>query len=153
MIAHFKTQFDYDSHTNLAMLDTMITAGMDTGKAAGLMAHMLAAQQIWLLRCKNHPIATGPQWPDWTAEEMIDITGKNHQDWIDYLDTLQDDDLDKTITYKNLHGDTFTSVIRDVLTHVINHGTHHRGQTGYQLKFNGVAQLPVTDYIFYIRGL
>jgi uncharacterized damage-inducible protein DinB len=153
MIAYFKTLFDYDSHTNLAILDTMIASGMGTGKAAGLMAHMLAAQQVWLLRCKNHPLPTGPLWPDWSAEEMIEITGKNHQDWIDYLNELQDNDVDDTITYKNLRGDTFTSVIRDVLMHVINHGTHHRAQAGYQLKFAGVEQLPVTDYIFYTRGL
>jgi uncharacterized damage-inducible protein DinB len=68
-----------------------------------------------------------------------------------YLDGLQPDDFEKIISYKNSRGDAFENRLSDILAHVINHGTHHRAQIGQQLKSGGLENLPITDYIFYIR--
>jgi len=60
-------------------------------------------------------------------------------------------DFEKNIYYKNLKGIAYKNKLADILAHVINHGTHHRAQAGQQLKFAGFENLPITDYIFYVR--
>jgi uncharacterized damage-inducible protein DinB len=100
---------------------------------------------------QNEP-APSPQWPDWPIEELRAVAIQNHSEWLEYLNTLTDTDLDTTLTYQTFRGDTYTDTLKDIFAHVINHGTHHRGQVGVLLKQAG-ADLPPTDYIFYVRGL
>jgi uncharacterized damage-inducible protein DinB len=154
MISYFKTLFDYDRYTNLLMVDQLLAAGIATGQPVVLMGHLLGAQQTWLKRCSHHPTPSGPIWPeDWRTEDLKVVIEQNHQAWITHLDNLQQSDIDAMISYQNLRGDSFSEPQRDILTHVINHGTHHRAQIGFLLKSTGLQALPPTDYIFYIRGL
>lgn len=151
MIAYFKDLFKYDRHATLLIIDAMLNAGT-SGKAVVTMAHMLAAQQTWLKRCNHHPLPTGPLWPeDWPLEGLKAIVEQNHTEWMAYLDTLQDSDVGNIISYQNTKGMSFNDALRDILAHVINHGTHHRAQVGMMLKAAGIEPLPVTDYIFYVR--
>lgn len=147
---HFIRLFNYDRHANLLILDTINKAGY-AEKPIQLMAHTLAAQQIWLSRCKGLPAPGIVLWPDWPADTFADIINKNHQQWIAYLNGLAPADFDNAISYKTLKGEGFENKLCDILAHVINHGTHHRAQAGQHLLSNGVDKLPVTDYIFYLR--
>ncbi|QKJ30017.1 DinB family protein [Mucilaginibacter mali] len=154
MISYFKTLFNYDRHTNLLMVDQILAAGISFGQPVVLMGHLLGAQQTWLKRVTNSPIPSGPIWPeDWPAESLKEIIEQNHKAWITHLDSLQEGDIDTIIHYQNLRGDSFSEPHRDIIAHVVNHGTHHRAQIGFLLKSAGVATLPPTDYIFYVRGL
>jgi uncharacterized damage-inducible protein DinB len=63
---------------------------------------------------------------------------------------LNDNDFERLISYKSLRGDAFENKLIDILGHVINHSTHHRAQAGQYLKIAG-TDLPITDYIFYLR--
>jgi uncharacterized damage-inducible protein DinB len=147
---HFIGLFNYDRYANLLIAETIIKAN-NKGKAVQLMAHLLAAQQIWLHRCKGEPAINGSLWPDWKADTFEQLINENHRGWINFLDYLSPDDFEKLVSYKSLKGDPFENKLIDILTHVINHGTHHRAQAGQQLKFDGIDTLPVTDYIFYLR--
>lgn len=151
MKPYFTRLFDYDLHTNLALIDSIIASNI-TGKAVELMAHLLVAQQIWLKRCLLDPTAGDAQWPDWPAAGLKAIAKQNHADWLSFLNKLSADDFNGTITYQNSKGHIFNNTLSDILAHLINHGTHHRAQAGQYLKQVGV-QLPNTDYIFYMRQL
>ena len=48
-------------------------------------------------------------------------------------------------------GAPYEDKLLGILSHVINHGTHHRAQMGQQLLFAGATELPPTDLIFYLR--
>ena len=147
---YFIRLFNYDRYANLLMSETIIKAG-NPEKPVQLMAHLLLAQQIWLNRCKNEPVIGGVLWPEWKADTFGQMINDNHRRWIKLLDYSDPDDFDKIISYKSLKGDNFENKLVDVLGHVINHGTHHRARAGQQLKLAGVENLPITDYIFYIR--
>ncbi|MDB5109728.1 MAG: hypothetical protein JWR67_842 [Mucilaginibacter sp.] len=150
MKTYFTQLFDYDRFANLLILETILTAN-EPQKPVQLMAHLLTAQQVWLSRCKCEPAIAVALWPDWPSDQLGQMINNNHRAWIDYMNTLNEDDFDKLISYKNLQGIPFENKLVDMLTQVINHGTHHRAQAGQQLKFAGVEKLPITDYIFYIR--
>lgn len=148
MKTHFITLFKYDRYASQLIIDT-INKTENNSTAIRLVAHLLAAQQVWLGRCKNQAAAF-ELWPDWKAEQLEPIMNENHQLWINFLEYLSPDDFENTISYKNSRGDAFENKLSDILAHVINHGTHHRAQAGQYLKSGGL-QLPNTDYIGYLR--
>jgi len=115
------------------------------------MAHLLAAQQIWLKRCKHLPAPGGALWPDWPATEFKAMIESNYAAWISFLEQADDADFGKLIVYQNSKGESFENSLTDILAHLINHGTHHRAQIGQQLKLSGLEKLPASDYIFYLR--
>lgn len=151
MKPYFIRLFDYDLHTNLQFIDKIMVSGIN-GEPVKLMAHLLAAQQIWLGRCLLDPTPQEAQWPDWPAENLKTIARQNHSEWLSLLADKSAGDFDGLITYKNSKGQAFTNTLTDILAHLINHGTHHRAQVGIYLKQAGL-QLTPTDYIFYIRQL
>ena len=150
MKTYFLKLFNYDQLANKAILQIITDAG-EPKQVVKLMAHLLAAQQIWLNRCKGLPAIGGALWPDWKADTFEKLINDNHAAWVDYINGLSEADFQKIIPYKNSKGDSYENQLEDVLAHLINHGTHHRAQIGQQLKFAGVENLPITDYIFYIR--
>ena len=150
MKKHFLKLFNYDQFANKAILKSIIDAG-EPEPAVKPMAHLLAVQQIWLNRCKGLPVIGDALWSERKADTFEKSIDDNHSAWVDYINGLNEEDFQEILPYKNLKGDSFEDRLEDILMHVINHGTHHRAQSGQQLKFAGVGNLPITDYIFYIR--
>ncbi|MGN6397490.1 MAG: DinB family protein [Mucilaginibacter sp.] len=145
--------FNYDGFANEAILEALLKSSQ-TKKAVRLMAHLLAAQQIWYSRCSGSATFAGPLWQDdGNINAFASTIKKNNADWLSYLDTLTDAEFDKIVKYNNLKGDPFENKLSDILLHVINHGTHHRAQIGQQLKFAAAETLPVTDYIAFCRQI
>jgi len=118
-----------------------------------LMAHLLTAQQIWLHRCVGLPPVAGTLWIG--EDKNIEIPGEwitdNHKAWSAYINSLEDADFEGIIAYKNLSGVGYSNLLMDICTHVINHGTHHRAQIGQVLKTAGTENLPLTDFIAFVR--
>jgi uncharacterized damage-inducible protein DinB len=147
---YFLKLIDYDHHTNQTLVQLIIEAG-EPGKTVKLMAHMLAAQQVWFNRCNYLPAPGGALWPDGNADTFEQTINDNHATWVEFLSGLDDSAFENIVYYKNLRGDSFENKLEDIMAHLINHGTHHRAQIGQELKQAGVEKLPITDYIFYIR--
>jgi len=152
MKAYFTKMFNYDRFENESILKTIIQA-KNSGSASKLMAHLLAAQQIWLSRCKGLTLTDFALWPDRSTNELQDMIENNSTGWLEYLGDLSPQDFEKEIAYHDTKGNLHQNKLVDILAHVINHGTHHRAQAGQELKHAGDVQLPTTDYIFYVRQL
>jgi uncharacterized damage-inducible protein DinB len=148
---HFLKLFRYDYYANLQILNAIFAANQPQS-AVRLMAHLLGAQQIWLSRCTEIPLLNHTIWPDWQAILFRDIIENNYKAITSYLSDRNDNDFAKKITYYNSKGDKFTNTLTDILTQVTNHGTHHRAQIGLLLKEAGLTQLPIIDYIFFMRS-
>ena len=151
---YFITLFNYDKLANQLILKAITETG-NPEKPVQLMAHLLAAQQVWLNRCLGLPPAVVELWTALGAEheDFALRLNCNHEAWIKYLNSLNNDDFEKIISYKNTKGDSFDDQLQNILAHVINHGTHHRAQIGQLLKFAGLETLPNTDFIAYLRML
>lgn len=149
MKAYFTRLFNYDQQTSLLIVKTIFEVSSPE-KPVQLMAHLLAAQQIWLGRCKSE-IANVALWPDWKADVFEAIIQQNHQQWRNFINDLEELEFNKIVPYQNLKGVNYTNNLSDIITHVINHGTHHRAQIGQHLKLAGIEKLPMTDYIAFVR--
>ncbi len=150
MKEHFLRLFDYDQ-----MANTLIFAALrdtppgETDRAQVLMEHLLTASKSWLIRCEGKSSAGIDLWPRAEWGEMGTLINENAKGWKAFLE--KETDFGRRLTYQNQSGKDFSNVLADALTHVINHGTHHRAQIGQLLKIAGVEHLPVTDYIAFLR--
>lgn len=119
-----------------------------------LMGHLLAAEQAWLERCKLLPPSMPNTWPEnVTIEQCKKQVSERYEAWVTFLNEIEEEDLNKIIPYHSFTGDYFENQVGDIVTQVLNHGTHTRAQIGQQLKLAGVKTLPVTDYSYYLRVL
>ncbi len=67
-----------------------------------------------------------------------------------FLDSLTAARLEADLSYRNTRGETFSAPLRDLLLHVVNHGTYHRGQVVNQLRQLGRPGVS-TDLVVYQR--
>ncbi|MDB5004079.1 MAG: DinB family protein [Mucilaginibacter sp.] len=148
---HFIQLFKYDKYANQQILEVIRTAN-NPEKPVQLMAHLLAAQQRWLSRCKEESVADNDLFPTKETTPFEELINYYYKEWLSFLSALNPADFDKILTYKNTAGTEYSNKLVDILTQVINHGTHHRAQIGQQLKLAGIEKLPTIDYIFYLRN-
>jgi uncharacterized damage-inducible protein DinB len=71
-------------------------------------------------------------------------------EWQKYLEGLRDNDLSKDISYKNSKGESWQSTTLEVLSQLILHAAHHRGQISMEIRRAGATPAPV-DYIHAVR--
>ncbi|RMZ58320.1 damage-inducible protein DinB [Chryseobacterium nematophagum] len=114
-------------------------------RTINLINHTLNAQQIWNSRILNEK--TFDVWQINLFENLVEI---NHRNYTKSIEILNNHDLEKKIEYQNSRGEKFENTIFEMLFHVINHSTYHRGQINSYLKQSGITPI-VTDYIFYKR--
>lgn len=152
MKSHFIRLFNYNKYASKQINGRLLERGAP-GEAVKLMAHLLCAEQVWLARCKSLYYPAESSWPDWHADMLDGLIDSNHNDWVSFLTQLQDDDLDSMVSYKTFAGVPYEDKLIDIISHVLNHGTHTRAQIGQHLKTSPDDKLPATDYSLYIRQI
>jgi len=147
--AYFLNMFRYNYWATIETADSLIASGIKTERAEKLLAHIIAAQEVWIDRTRGTDSAGDP-WKFFSPKECKERSSQINVEWTEILDNLNDGDLEKTIEYKNTKGDTFSNSIKDIITHVINHSTYHRAQIAQLIRQSG-GEPAKTDYIVYKR--
>ncbi|MBV8327603.1 DinB family protein [Chryseobacterium sp.] len=138
--------FEYTDQFNREMIK-VISGNREAAddKIISLINHTLNAQQIWNARILGE--STFDVWQINPFESLDEI---NHQNFLKSIDIIQNSDFEKRVEYQNSKGTKFENSIFEILFHVVNHSTYHRGQMNSLLKQNGITPV-LTDYIFYKR--
>src|SRR5438045_465791 len=93
------------------------------------MMHIWDAQVIWLLRLQGQtPTAFPGNSFSGSFNDAVEGFIKSAHELSDFVESSGENFLLSPLTYKNLAGEEYKNRICDILMHVINHGTHHRGQ-------------------------
>jgi uncharacterized damage-inducible protein DinB len=141
----FQDLFKYNNHSNDLIIATMNeNSTMISDKCLKLLSHILNAHGIWNYRIQGG-LNPFERWQTHLLQECIEINKKNHEDSIRILDTF---DLNQTIHYSLSTGQVFNNTTNELLFHVINHSTYHRGQIATEFRQSGLEPV-VTDYIVY----
>ena len=146
---YIRRQFSYNSWANQEAVNAIGTAGAQDQRSLQLMAHIFAAERLWLERLKQEPQST-PVWPELDLERCQQQLDELRKLWNEYLELITAGDVMQTISYKNSKGEPWTSSIVDVLTHVVMHSTYHRGQIASHMRESGWTPA-YTDFIHAIR--
>lgn len=115
------------------------------------LAHLIGAEWVWLRRWEGHSPDAPPGWTRAASPATLrDALGEVAEDRERFLAGLRDADLARTVRFRFLSGGEDSGALGDLMLHVANHSTHHRGQVVTLLRQLGAAP-PSTDLFVFDR--
>ncbi len=147
MKAFFDQLFDYNFNCNKKIIDECIKLDVVPEKSVKLFSHILNAHHIWNARV----FALRPEYAVFQEHSIVDWGDIHYENQRGSFEIItKADDFERRIDYENSKGVSFTNTLHDILFHIINHSTYHRGQINMNLRQEGLDPLSL-DYIFYKR--
>jgi uncharacterized damage-inducible protein DinB len=117
--------------------------GISHHSILGTMTHLHFADWIWYTR-----VAEMIEKPAETLEVLERDWPGLQQRWEAFCDGLSDADLARPIPYRSIRGYDAVANVEQVVLHLVNHGTLHRGQVMGMIRQLGIVP-PGTDLIHY----
>jgi uncharacterized damage-inducible protein DinB len=117
--------------------------GSSHGGLLGTLGHIVFGDRVWIARILGTPAEA--------SGEAIEVEWPAVQErWSDWAGSATDKDLARVIEFKDLRGTTHHFAACDIVMHVVNHATLHRGQVMSMLRQMGIAP-PQTDLAHFYR--
>jgi uncharacterized damage-inducible protein DinB len=114
------------------------------------LAHIYAAEWIWLERWQGRsPMGLPPAQDVPTLEALREKWALVEEGQKAFLAKLTESRLAETISYKNIKGEPWSYAQGDLLVHLVNHSTYHRGQAVTMLRQLG-KPVQATDYLLFL---
>ena len=152
----YRRWFAYEQDSNAKVLASLqavpdtLRVLPDFQKAVNLMAHLVAARNMWLDRL-GHGTQPPDLFPDATPITALPkLVAAMESAWRSYFENLTDAELERSFDYQSYDGPRFRNTIEDVLTQLYGHSLYHRGQIALILRSIG-AEPAVTDFIYWTR--
>jgi uncharacterized damage-inducible protein DinB len=121
----------------------------------GTLNHLLVTDRIWLTRLTGE--GQSPNRLDtilYDDRRALCLARADHDDRIVRLvDGLDDAALEGLLAYATTSGKCFEQRRREILTHLFNHQTHHRGQAHMILSICTGREPPALDLLLMQRGI
>jgi uncharacterized damage-inducible protein DinB len=120
----------------------------------GTLVHVYAADRIWLGRIKGKPPARFlvPEQDMHLAVLRSDWPALLER-WKQWAALLTEESIHRDISYKSTKGDAFVTPTWQIVLHVVNHATHHRGQVSGFLRAMGHIPPSLELTAFYREAL
>ena len=115
--------------------------------------HMFRADTLWFSRVAGEPFGNIADVivPDALPElekEWLTLMAR-WQNWFQQLESTQ---YGIQVRYTNSQGMPYSTPLWQIVLHLVNHSTHHRGQVVTMMRQAG-AKPPTTDLILFYRSL
>lgn len=121
------------------------------GSLAGTLVHLVGVEKLWLSRLAGKPENTILRPQDAPTLQQLKST------WEDvaarmarFLAKLDDKSLQQPVSYTATEGERFSNSNQQILQHVVNHSSYHRGQIASLMRQTGAEPVP-TDLIAFFR--
>lgn len=115
------------------------------------LAHIVAAEWVWLSRWRGHSPSSVPSWLE--EPELEDLRSRLaavESERAGLLQGLSSADVEASLAYRTIDGESHEDRLLDLLLHVVNHSSYHRGQLTTMLRQLGTHPV-ATDYIVFLR--
>ena len=152
--------YDYNSWANERVLESLQLIGQEVftsnkqashGSIRGIIAHIAAGESVWLERWQgSSPVGLLPESEFETLEIATLRLRRIDHDLQEFTSQLTQADLDASRGYNTTEGKAYSNVLSDMLLHVVNHSSYHRGQITTLLRQSGAVPRS-TDFILFIR--
>ncbi|MEP6921580.1 MAG: DinB family protein [bacterium] len=151
----YRRWFEYECDSNAKVLASLQAVPAELRaepfqKAVNLLAHLVAARQMWLFRLgvAAKPVELFPPHTD--LSDLPSLVESMQAAWTKYLTSLDDNDISRVVEYQSYEGQRFRNTIDDILTQLFGHSLYHRGQIAMIIRSIG-AEPAVTDFVFWAR--
>jgi uncharacterized damage-inducible protein DinB len=154
----FQILYDYNRWANARVLDaaSRLTTEQYTRDLSSsfrsvrdTLTHIMAAEWIWLRRWKG----TSPKALFDPAEfpNLVALRAKwaeIEQEQMEFVNNITDESLATMISYVNFKGETWQYPLWQMMQHLVNHSTYHRGQVTTMLRQLG-TEPAATDFLLF----
>jgi uncharacterized damage-inducible protein DinB len=156
-----RLHLDYSAWASQRLMDVVanlapeeITRDFQTsdGNILHTLSHVFAADRVWLARVQGKLRNTFIDENDRHLATLQREWPLVYQGWKDWCAPLTDETAQSKVSYRDLKGNAWEQPVWQILLHVVNHGTHHRGQVSGFLRSMGHAPPPL-DLIAFYRSL
>ena len=147
MKEYFKDLLEYSHYYNLEVIKKFNDGDLEfmiPKRATELLSHTLNAQKIWNSRIAGK-VNSVDVWENLEVEELENAETENHEETLALLDK---EELDRMVKFKNTKGESYENSVRDIIFHIINHSTYHRGQIATEFRKQGIDPI-VSDFVYY----
>jgi uncharacterized damage-inducible protein DinB len=162
MKAHFSKMARYNAWANARLYGMARglpdasyrqNVGAFFGSLHGTLNHLLVTDRIWMHRFTG--IGDSPKTLDAILFEDLPslelARQKEDAGIVQYIDGLSNSDIGHDVTYVMTNGIPQRYPLEDLLAHLFNHQTHHRGQAHTILTLLGIAEPPPLDLSAMLR--
>lgn len=140
-----------DAAAGLSLEERERDFGTADKSVVGTLVHVFGADRIWLARVQGAENGRpGPEYRDLNVLRPAWQTVV--EGWKSWARPLGDEDFLREVAYRDLQGNPWRTPLWQIILHVVNHGTHHRGQAAGFLRAMGRTPPPL-DLIAYYRSL
>lgn len=155
MLQQLRRFFAYNDWANARLFDAASNIAADAltrdlrssfPSIRDTLAHIVEVEWVWLERWRGVSPSVEPAW---ASGDLVTLRAQLQgiaAERAAFLDGLCEPDLLRRIAYINFKGDRCECALVDLLTHLVNHSTYHRGQITTMMRQVG-AKVPPTDLL------
>jgi uncharacterized damage-inducible protein DinB len=163
-IENFRQLADYNHWANLRLYGAAMElpeehyrcpTGVFFGSLHGTLNHLLLTDRIWLKRLTGEG-----EHPD----RLDAILHEDRRDLLaariaedarlrNVIGSYSNADLVNAVTYRTTSGRPYSQPLQDILLHLFNHQTHHRGQAHACCSILTGSEPPTLDLLAFQRGM
>ncbi|MGC2810686.1 MAG: DinB family protein [Bradyrhizobium sp.] len=163
-IENFQQLADYNRWANLRLYGAALdlpeqqyrrAIGVFFGSLHGTLNHLLVTDRIWMKRLTGQGEA---------PNRLDAILHDNRQDLLrariaedarltDLVRSYTEADLTRAVAYQTMAGKPYTQPLQELLLHLFNHQTHHRGQAHACCSILTGTEPPTLDLLAFQRGM
>lgn len=136
---------------NVSESDFSRPCGLFFNSICGTLNHILVGEHyLWYSRFARLPIPDGLKLNsiiETDKKEILNLLNQKSHNWVGFLAHFQDKRFPKQLDYITSAGKPMSLSYVDVLLHVFQHSTHHRGQITAALTIMGYP-CPELDLVY-----
>lgn len=159
-VEDFLLLYDFNSWANRRTLDSCATLtdaqfvqdlGSSFPSIRDTLTHSMLVEWVWLERWHNRAPDKYPPTSDFPNLAAISARwAEIERNLLDYVASLKPEDLQRIVNIKTMAGVPYSQPLWQMLQHLVNHGSYHRGQVATMLR--QLQAKPVgTDLITFYR--
>jgi uncharacterized damage-inducible protein DinB len=163
-IENFRQLADYNHWANRRLYATALEmpdeqyrrpTGVFFGSLHGTLNHLLLTDRIWLKRLTGegeHPDRLNAILFE-DRKDLVRARMAEDARLIKVVDGYTDADLGEAVSYQTTSGKPHRQPLQDILLHLFNHQTHHRGQAHACCSILTGNEPPSLDLLAFQRGV
>lgn len=148
MKTYFLKLYQYNQWANNRVFEGLQKQNVTDDKTLTIMSHVVSALYIWLSRIEGKSPAAYPLWKQYSLRELMKMNEEITDRWLRFVEETED--FNRVLVYNNYVGDPYKNNVEQIMIHLVNHSTYHRGQVALLLRQNELEPIN-TDFITYDR--